>query len=73
MEDRRGKLSGEAPFSYRLLKDGKAIVYYDGKAVYTAVGKDYARLLRAIELDDEYRLQLFLAKVTGNFKHGNER
>ncbi|MFZ1460666.1 MAG: hypothetical protein WBQ38_11475 [Ignavibacteria bacterium] len=35
--------------------------------------KDYANLIRVIDADDAYSLQLFMAKVTGNFKHGNEK
>ncbi len=73
MEDKRNVLFDEKPFSYRLLKDKKALVYYRGKEVMTLTGKDYNKLRRVIDLDNEYEEQLFLAKVTGNFKRGNER
>jgi hypothetical protein len=73
MEDRRNILFDEMPFSYKLVKDKKAIVYYKGKEVFTAVSKDYNKLQRVIAMDNAYELQLFLAKITGNFKRGNER
>jgi hypothetical protein len=38
-----------------------------------AVGKDFKKLDAAIRLGDEYGLQMAMAKMTGNFKRGNER
>lgn len=73
MEDKRNILFDEQPFSYKILKDKKAMIYYRGKEVFTAVGKDFNKLQRVIALDNKYELQLFLAKITGNFKRGNER
>jgi hypothetical protein len=73
MEDRRYILFDEKPFSYKLIKDNKAQVMYKGKIVCTITGKDYNKLLRVIALDNQYELQLFLAKLTGQFKHGNEK
>jgi hypothetical protein len=72
-EDQRDVLFKEKPFSCKTTKDKKAIVRYRGKEVATLVGKDYNKLSRVLELDNEYELQLFLAKVTGHFKHGTER
>ncbi len=73
MEDRRNILFDEIPFSYKILKDKKALIYYKGKNVMTITGKDYNKLQRVIDLDNKYELQLFLAKLTGNFKRGNEK
>ncbi len=73
MEDRRHVLLEEKPFGYRLLKGRTAQATFSGRVVATLVGKDYDRLERAIAAGDEYGLQLFLAKATGQFKHGNER
>jgi hypothetical protein len=73
VEDKRNILFDEEPFSYKLLKDKKAQISYKGKVVSVIVGKDYNKLLRVIALDNRYELQLFLAKVTGQFKHGNEK
>lgn len=74
MEDQRDILFSEKPFSCKLVaKEKKAIVKFRGKDVAVLVGKDYNKLERVIALDNQYELQLFLAKVTGHFKHGNER
>jgi hypothetical protein len=73
MEDRRNILFDEMPFSYKLLKDKKALVYYKGVEVLTAIGKDYNKLQRVIEMDNKYEQQLFLEKITGNSKRGNEK
>lgn len=73
MEDKRNILFDEMPFSYKLVKDKKCLVYYKGKEVMTVAGKDYNKLLRVIDLDNKYEMQLFLAKITGNFKRGNEK
>jgi hypothetical protein len=72
MDDKRNILFDEKPFTYKLLKDRKCIVLYKGKEVLTIVGKDYNKMLRVIALDNAYETQLFLAKVSGNFKRGNE-
>lgn len=73
MEDKRNILRDEQPFDYKLLKDEKAQICHNNKMVKILVGKEYSKLIRAIDADDSYKLQLFMAKVTGNFKHGNEK
>jgi len=35
-------------------------------------GKNFQKLEQKEKADNEYVMQLFLAKLTGNFKHGNE-
>jgi hypothetical protein len=72
MEDKRNILYDEMPFTYKLMKDKKALFYYKGSQVFTAVGKDYNKLQRVIDMDNKYEMQLFLAKITGNLKRGNE-
>jgi len=73
MEDERHILRDEEPFDYKLLKDDKAQIFFNGKMIKILTGKDYQKLVRHIDEADDYRIQLFLAKVTGNFKHGNEK
>jgi len=73
MEDRRNILFDEMPFSFKLIKDKKAVISYKGKVVLTIAGKDYNKLQRVIDLDNKYELQLFLAKLKENFMHGNEK
>lgn len=72
MEDKRNILFDEKPFSYKLIKDNKAQILYKGKHISVISGKEYNKLLRVIALENIYELQLFLAKITGNFKHGNK-
>lgn len=73
MEDGRDVLRDQTPFSYTLTKDGRALVSYFGKRVSVLSGKEVAKLERAVALGDEYGVQLTLAKLTGNFKRGNEK
>ncbi len=63
----------DQPFSYRLSKDGKVFIDYEGKHVFTLSGNKAQKFIA--ELDDmgETEIQLTLAKVTGNFKRGNEK
>jgi len=73
MEDKRNILFDEKPFSYKLMKDKKAQISYKGKNISVITGKDYNKLMRVLALDNIYEVQLFLAKITGQFKHGNEK
>ena len=73
MEDKRNILFNEKPFTYKLLKDNKAQISFKGKIISTICGKEYNKLTRVIEMNNIYELQLFLAKITGQFKHGNEQ
>lgn len=73
MQDQRNILLNDKPFSYKLMKDNKAQISYKEKAVSIITGKEYNKLVRVIQLDNVYELQLFLAKITGQFKHGNEK
>ena len=70
--DKRGVLDDEV-FTYRALKDGKVFIYFHDKHVTTLAGKTAEKFLTKIEGLDGKDAQLVMAKVTGNFKHGNER
>jgi hypothetical protein len=69
MEDKRDILKNEKPFSWQLLKNDKAFIFCRNKSIKTISGKQLQKLLLLIELEDGYNIQLFLAKVTGHFKH----
>ncbi|HKL84702.1 MAG TPA: hypothetical protein VJ861_00030 [Treponemataceae bacterium] len=73
MEDQRNILFDEKPFSFKLIKDSKAQIFYKSKIVTVIQGKEYNKLKRVIEMDNIYELQLFLAKITGQFKKENEK
>lgn len=70
--DARGRLD-EQPFAYRAGKDGQLFISWHGRTVVTVRGDDARRLLARLANLDEAGVQLALAKVTGNFKRGNER
>lgn len=60
-------------FSYSTTKQGHARIAYEGRVVTTLAGKEAQRFLARVEGADEASQQLAMAKVTGNFKRGNER
>lgn len=70
--DKRNKLD-EEPFSYKVSKDNKVFIYWYGKQVSILKGKECDRFLERIENADLKEMQLIMAKVTGNFKRGNEK
>ncbi len=70
--DERERLR-EEPFDYKFTKNGKAMIYFEGRQIMTLSEKQANKLRSRIEGQDDFAVQLALAKVTGNFKHGNER
>lgn len=70
--DKRNKLD-EEPFSYKVLKDNKVFIYWFGKQVTILNGKESERFLVKIQRTEGKEAQLIMAKITGNFKHGNEK
>ncbi len=70
--DKRNLLDRE-PFSYKILKDNKVFVYWKGKQVTILKGEESKRFLAKVENADCKEAQLIMAKITGNFKHGNEK
>ncbi len=73
MEDKRDILRNDKPFDYRVLKGDKAQILYRNRSIKVLSGREYFKLMNLIDRDDDYQLQLFLAKITGQFKMGNER
>ena len=70
--DKRGVLEDEI-FAYQEMKDGRIFIYWHDKHVTTLAGKPAQKFLAKIAGLDGKAAQLVMAKVTGNFKHGNER
>ena len=60
-------------FDYRRTRDGRVFVSWRGRVVTTLQGDEAARLLKRLEAADDRAVQMALAKVTVNFKRGNER
>lgn len=72
MIDKRNKLS-EEPFSYKVTKDNKLHISYNGKMIMIIKDKRADDLINKLMSANSFEQQLILAKATGNFKHGNER
>lgn len=70
--DKYNKLDEEF-FSYKVSKDNKVFVFWYDKQVMILKGKESEKFLAKIEKADSKESQLILAKVTGNFKRGNEK
>jgi hypothetical protein len=60
-------------FSFRATKDGKVFVSWRGKQVTTLAGGRAQRFLARTDGASPDEQQLEMARVTGNFTHGNER
>jgi hypothetical protein len=61
-------------FTYKKTKDDKLFVFWNGKQVRTYTGRKALELISEIEsAETERDVQYALARVTGNFKRGNER
>jgi hypothetical protein len=70
--DARGKLEVR-PFSYTARKNGIVALEYEGRTVKTLSGKEAERFLERVSKLEPLEAQLVMAKLTGNFKRGNER
>lgn len=70
--DKRGELEKE-PFSYRATKDGLVFLEFHGATVKTISGENAKKFLKKVAALEGLELQLVLAKLTGNFKRGNEK
>jgi len=70
--DKRGKLEAQ-PFDFQITKDERVLIYWDNHIIMTLKGEAAKKLISKLDDADETAIQLALAKVTGHFKHGNER
>jgi hypothetical protein len=71
--DKRKRLEKEV-FTYRVTKNNTVFIDYNGRQVTTLKGKEAEKILNKInQAPSDYEVQLILAKVTGNFKRGNEK
>ncbi|WP_027963984.1 hypothetical protein [Halalkalibacillus halophilus] len=70
--DKRNRLS-DVPFHYRVNKGNTVFLDYEGKQVKILKGKTAEKFIRKINIaENEQERQLIMAKITGNFKRGNE-
>jgi hypothetical protein len=61
------------PFSFRETKDGRVLIDWNDRRAAVLTGARAARFLAAVDGATAERRQLEMARVTGNFKRGNER
>ena len=57
-------------FDFTRRKNGEIVISHDGRVVTVLRGRDADAFLRKVETGDG---QEVMARVTGNFKRGNER
>lgn len=69
----KGNRLHEECFSYRVSKDNKVFISWYDKQVMILKGKDSDKFLAKMQGTDSLESQLIMAKITGNFKHGNEK
>ena len=60
-------------FTYQAIKDGQIFIYWNEKRVTILKGKEAQRFIDKIRGLGDQEIQLVMAKITGNFKRGNER
>ena len=60
-------------FDYRSTKDGQVFISHQGRDVTTLRAAAAGRFLDRVRAADEEEAQQVMARVTGNFKRGNER
>ena len=60
-------------FDYQLRKDGAAVIHWYGKPVTTLRGTRARKFRSRIAGLEGRKAQLLMARLTGNFKRGNER
>ena len=61
------------PFTYRALKGGRVMLFYEGRAVETLTGRVATRFLEQVVQATPPQAQVLMARATKNFKRGNER
>lgn len=71
--DKRNRLSEDEVFTYKIMKDNKVFIYWKGKQVSILTGKASDKFLKSIDGKEHLETQLVMAKLTGNFKRGNEK
>jgi len=63
----------ENPFTFKITKDKKILIYREHRQIKIVKGKWCDQFIRALPELEEEAIQLKLAKITGHYKHGNEK
>jgi hypothetical protein len=64
---------GDLGFTWQRMKNGEVRVLHHGRLASTLRGHDAAEFLSEAESSDNAAMQQSMARLTGNYKHGNER
>ncbi|QWI12081.1 hypothetical protein [Bacillus mycoides] len=71
--DKRNRLD-DMMFHYRVTKNNIVLIEYYVKQIIILKGNDAEKFFKKINrASNEKEKQLIMAKITGNFKRGNER
>ena len=60
-------------FSFKVTKRGEVLIFHHGMLATTLRGTKAQSFVSGIETSDEDALQQQMARLTGNYKRGNER
>lgn len=63
----------DRPFSCQQFKNGKISICWKDKEVMLLNGKKAAKFSSQMKDATDFEAQMIMAKITGNFKRGNER
>jgi hypothetical protein len=66
-------VTGDLGFSFRATKSGEVFIHHRGKLATTLRGEAAADFLADIDGADDAERQQIMARVTGNYRRGNER
>jgi len=66
-------MSSDLGFTFRATKNGEVFVHHRGKLATTLRGGAAAEFLADIDGADAGEQQQIMARVTGNYRRGNER
>ena len=64
---------GDLGFTWQRMKNGEVRVLHHGKLASTLRGRDAEEFLAEADGADDAAMQQLMARLTGNYKHGNER
>ncbi len=66
-------MTGDLGFTWRQRKNGDIEILHKGRLASTLRGNDAADFLAEANGSELIDLQPLMARITGNYKHGNER
>ena len=62
-----------SPFSFRQYKNGNVSIFWESREVTVLKSEKARKFVSQAAIANEFEAQMLMAKITGNFKRGNER